>query len=346
MADHAVSVVIPTYNRAKLIGRAIKSVLANVSADDEILVIDDGSQDETAAVVAKFGPRVRFLRVPHGGAGRARNHGIRESRNPLVAFLDSDDEWLPNKLLLQRALMQRRPELVYCFSEFEFKYEEGHVAHNHLKYWHNDPRPWSEILAPGAAYSSLAGLPEGITDFNVYIGDMYLPTMLRSYVFTSTVIVRKQAAGVEFRFAEDIPTYEDRECFGRISRMGPAAFMNCETARQRGHGGPRLTDANTVACARAELTIVLRVWGSNEAFMVRHANPYRQHVDNCRRVIARGLILDGQIEGARQMLAQMSHPPLTYQVLTALGVRSANLVVGRYRQLRRLQRSVAGRLFK
>jgi glycosyltransferase involved in cell wall biosynthesis len=104
----SVSVVIPTYNRAGVICRAIASALIQLLAGDEIVVVDDGSKDRTHAIVASFGPQVKYVPTTNGGAGRARNIGIDHARGDLVAFLDSDDEWFPGKLAVQRALIASR----------------------------------------------------------------------------------------------------------------------------------------------------------------------------------------------------------------------------------------------
>jgi glycosyltransferase involved in cell wall biosynthesis len=115
-----VSVVIPTYNRADLVGRAIKGVLTQTFSDFELIVVDDGSTDHTVEVVERFqDPRVRLLRLPENrGVSRARNEGIRVSRGELVAFLDHDDEWLPRKLELQVACLRANNDpwttVVYC----------------------------------------------------------------------------------------------------------------------------------------------------------------------------------------------------------------------------------------
>ncbi len=110
-----VSVVIPTYNRARLVGRAIDSVLAQSYQDIEILVVDDGSTDDTAAVVARYGEPVRYLPQANAGVGAARNVGVRAARHELIAFLDSDDYWLPGKLAAQVAAMAD-PEVSLCFT--------------------------------------------------------------------------------------------------------------------------------------------------------------------------------------------------------------------------------------
>src|SRR5439155_24667571 len=114
MAALGISVVIPTYNRAGLVRRAVRSALDSCREDDEIMVVDDGSTDETAEVLREYGCRIIYVCNPHGGAGKARNAGIDKATKPLIAFLDSDDEWMPSSLGLRRELMQTRPDLVCC----------------------------------------------------------------------------------------------------------------------------------------------------------------------------------------------------------------------------------------
>lgn len=115
----SVTVIIPTYNAAGVLGRAIKSVLDQTYDDLELIVVDDRSTDNTAEVVESFNdPRVRYVgREKNGGEAAARNTGIRLAKGKYVAFLDSDDEWLPTKLEKQMDVFQRSSEetgLVYA----------------------------------------------------------------------------------------------------------------------------------------------------------------------------------------------------------------------------------------
>ena len=93
-----VSVVIPTYNRAQYIAETIESVLRQTYENIEILVIDDGSTDDTAAVVRQFGSRVRYVWQKNAERGAARNHGLRLASGEFISFLDSDDLWMPRKV--------------------------------------------------------------------------------------------------------------------------------------------------------------------------------------------------------------------------------------------------------
>lgn len=107
------SVVIPVYNRADALGRAIRSVLEQSERDFEIVVVDDGSKDEPGRVVEAFGDaRIRFLRQDNRGGGAARNAGIDLARGRFVAFLDSDDVYLPTHLAAMRALLEGTTDTV------------------------------------------------------------------------------------------------------------------------------------------------------------------------------------------------------------------------------------------
>jgi len=111
-----VSVILPVYNRAASVGRAIESVLAQTHRDLELIVVDDGSTDGTRAAVERYAPRVQLLSQSHAGPYAARNLALRHARGELVAFIDSDDAWLPDRLAAQLPLMQR-PEVGLVFGD-------------------------------------------------------------------------------------------------------------------------------------------------------------------------------------------------------------------------------------
>ncbi len=116
----SVSVVIPTYNRAAIVGQAVESALAQTLAPCEVIVVDDGSSDDTEAALQRFGDRVRFVRQRNAGPAAARNRGIRQSNGEFVAFLDSDDLWMTQKLERQMGLFASDPSLgvVSCLSRY------------------------------------------------------------------------------------------------------------------------------------------------------------------------------------------------------------------------------------
>jgi glycosyltransferase involved in cell wall biosynthesis len=110
----SVSAVIPAFNAGASIARAIDSVLAQSVPLDEIIVVDDGSTDDTHTVVADYGAAVRYLGQKNLGPSAARNAGIRAAQSAWIAFLDADDEWLPNKLKRQLEVLKAHPDLRWC----------------------------------------------------------------------------------------------------------------------------------------------------------------------------------------------------------------------------------------
>lgn len=123
--DYSVSVVIPAYNAERYVGRAIESVLGQTHAADEIVVVDDGSTDNTQAVLGGYGERIIAIQQENGGAAIARNSALRRARCRWIAFLDADDEWVPDKLARQIEHLKAHPDLVWSYSNYWFTYDEG-----------------------------------------------------------------------------------------------------------------------------------------------------------------------------------------------------------------------------
>lgn len=130
----SVSVVIPTYNYGRFIAEAIRSVLQQTCLPSEIIVVDDGSRDETAAVVGAFADTVRYIRQDHAGVCAARNRGVSESSGELVAFLDADDVWAPTNLEKQMERFESDEEigLVHCGMR-EFDGETGETIRFYME---------------------------------------------------------------------------------------------------------------------------------------------------------------------------------------------------------------------
>ncbi|HKU73548.1 MAG TPA: glycosyltransferase family A protein [Pyrinomonadaceae bacterium] len=157
----SVSVVIPTYNYGRFIKEAISSVLDQTRSPAEIIVVDDGSTDETAAVVAAFGKAVRYIRQDNAGVCAARNLGVSESTGELIAFLDADDTIEPSNLEKQGARFESDEQigLVHCAMR-EFDDKTGETIRLHMQGGEDDVADnlllWDGplIVAPGAVIVS------------------------------------------------------------------------------------------------------------------------------------------------------------------------------------------------
>jgi len=114
-----IGVIIPTYNRAHLIAPTLASIVGQSCPPDEVVVVDDGSTDDTESVVRGF-PSVRYIRIENSGQCHARNVGVAATATRWIAFCDSDDLWHPDKLLLQSRLFAQAPGVQYGFTNFRF----------------------------------------------------------------------------------------------------------------------------------------------------------------------------------------------------------------------------------
>jgi hypothetical protein len=140
-----VSVIIPTYNRAGYVVEAIDSVLAQTFNEHEIIVVDDGSTDNTKEVLAKYGDRLRYIYQANAGVSSARNHGIQEAKADWIAFLDSDDIWFPEKLAVQMEFVHKYPDVVLHTVNVEVP-EEEHAAANSFGHCGFTPGHVDEVI--------------------------------------------------------------------------------------------------------------------------------------------------------------------------------------------------------
>jgi glycosyltransferase involved in cell wall biosynthesis len=119
-----ISCVIPVYNAELYLERSLRSVFEQSQPPDEISVVDDGSTDDTPKVLAAYGNRLQVLRQENGGPAAARNAGIRIARGELICFQDADDEWLPEKLARQSALLTAQPQTDVCITHLRNVWQE------------------------------------------------------------------------------------------------------------------------------------------------------------------------------------------------------------------------------
>jgi hypothetical protein len=331
------SVIIPTYNRAGMICRAIDSVIPQLTADDEIIVIDDGSTDGTEESLNKVRDRIIYRRISNGGAGRARNEGIKIAHNGLIAFLDSDDEWMPKKIELQRALLQARPDVLFCFSDWRYLGVERdpvpHLVSPLLSYLDKDKSFGEYILGPGVPFSSIAPLPEGMDDFMVHIGDLYVKQMETECVSVITLMYRRGSKREEdLKYPEDLPTREDWEFVGKLARKGSAAYLDCATAiAHTEHEDPALTKLDYITHLNARIKLLERVWGVDTEYLKDHSEGYLMVNHQAHKTLIREYLRHGRTQEAQEEIRKNMNIPMKYKLLSRFpGFLSRSLFRSRF----------------
>jgi glycosyltransferase involved in cell wall biosynthesis len=202
-----VDAIITSHNYGRFLAEAIESVLGQTYPNLSILVVDDGSTDETAEVAARYADRgVRYLYQPHGGGpGRARNAGFQATSAPLVAFLDADDAWLPNRVAAGVAHLERYPAAALV------------AAHAFA---------CDEAMRPASIVHALRGPP---------CGSAFKPLLRHNVVLNpSSVLVRRSALEAAGRFSE-LPIAQDWDTWLAIAKRFPIGFMDEVVALVRRH---------------------------------------------------------------------------------------------------------------
>jgi glycosyltransferase involved in cell wall biosynthesis len=259
-----VSVLIPSYNRGYIIGKSIESVLAQTYRPIEIVLVDDGSTDETRAVVAKFGSAIRYIYQDNSGLPAARNTGLAAAQGEFIAFQDSDDSWLTWKLQVQVALMQRFPELALVWTDMTAVNPAGRVVREtHLQtgYHAYQKIKLGEYLSNvGLVKDVCPDAPPDVAQTSYRYGDIFSPMFMGNLVHPPTALLRRthvcRTGGLDETFAW---AGEDYEFFWRVCREGLGALVEAPSMLYRVDAEDQMTNpAFHVSIARGYLLALQR----------------------------------------------------------------------------------------
>jgi len=212
MRNPKISVIIPNYNYGCFLRECIDSVLQQEEGDLEVLVVDNGSTDETPSVLAAISdPRLRTYQIDRCGAGGGRNYGLEKARGEFIAFLDSDDRWRPNKLKIQVDLMEAEPSVGAVFCDF-------------IRFNLTDILPNQFIYHP-----ELANIPARNDETGrgkVILGDSFLHLLAMGEfpIMPSSLVYRSSAIG-EMRFDRRLRISEDLHFAMRVYEQTTVAFI-------------------------------------------------------------------------------------------------------------------------
>ena len=198
----AISVIIPTYNRAHMVAEAIETVLNQHLQAYELIIVDDGSTDETQKVLAGYNAAITVIRQANKGVSAARNQGIQSARGDLIAFLDSDDLWQPGKLACQFEFFQNRPDALICQTE-EIWIRNGKRVNPKKR--HRKPS-----------------------------GDIFAPSLELCLVSPSAVMMRKSLFKKVGLFDETLPACEDYDLWLRVACRYPVTLIDQPLVIKRG----------------------------------------------------------------------------------------------------------------
>lgn len=286
-----VSVIVPTHNQGRFLGEALGSILGQSFRDFELLVVDDGSTDETAAILeAERDPRLRRFRTDRVGVSAARNLALDRARGHYVAFLDGDDRWLPHKLETDHHILSRNPEVDVLFGNFHRFYSDtgGIIADQHRF------MPERHDLPSRGAEGGMGRIVQG-RSFAGIVRFREFPFMLQSMAFR-----REAVSSVRFRDVTRDPrgrlTFDELSDFGlRVLAAGATlAFHEELVAEVRRHSENMSSDVSSVTLARLRALEGLRA----ESLTAEERSALRDRTALERLAAAQYLLTGGRAPGA------------------------------------------------
>src|ERR1700682_2973015 len=265
-----VSVIIPTYNRRVMVREAIDSVLAQTAAGFELIVVDDASSDGTGEDLALLGaehaPTVRIEHTANRGPAAARNRGVAIACAPLVAFLDSDDVWAPNKLARHLEFMRENPGCAISQTD---------------EIWIRNGRR----VNPGMRHRKRGG-------------DFFIESLRTCLVSPSAVLMRKELFDSIGGFDEDPSAAEDYDLWLRIQVEHEIGLLDEALVTRRG-GHPDQLSATTAGIDRFRILALAKLLGGDSLSPERRSVTTQVLIEKCQ-IYAAGLVRRGRIDAARR----------------------------------------------
>jgi glycosyltransferase involved in cell wall biosynthesis len=298
-----VSVIIPTYNRADYVSFAVESVLRQSMQDFEIIVVDDGSTDDTPERLKQFGSKIKYIHTHNQGKAPALNIGMQIAQGQYIAYLDSDDLYTNFKLEIQAGLLDHYPDVGFVYTEFSAFDDMQYFDEWHLQNYHSsaykrgitygnlftNKTPLSE--APFAVKALEALRPEWMNR-HVYFGHIFDACLLNTVVFTNSIMFRRSLLADIGLQDSQFTLFNDLEFVLRICRNHLAAFIDIPTYKLRYHPdqistteGTRGRDNNIKK--QRELLQIFRIHGlRNEEYYQQHAQAVDKQLARLYRAVA------------------------------------------------------------
>lgn len=262
-----ISILIPAYNAAQTLAQTLASIRAQTCADWEVVVIDDGSSDDTAAVAQAQGDaRVRCIRQANGGISVARNRSCDEARGEYLAFIDADDLARPERLAVQMRFLDEHPDVDLCFSDFRAFDAQGPLADDFpAQYYPVLQRPdyaWSRLMPRQERWS-----PEGRGEASVtvHIGAPYRALAHGNFIHPPTVMMRRTLWARTGPFDTTMRSVTEWEWFVRAARQARFAYLDCVLLDYRRHPGQITGPAHVAHIAADIVTACERICAADPA---------------------------------------------------------------------------------
>lgn len=309
-----VSILIPAFNAGNFIQETLESVLAQTYPNIEIIVVDDGSTDDTQKKVLAFGDQIKYIYQPNGGIGSARNRGMALAQGQLIALLDADDISHPDRIAIQVDYLQRNPDIILCSTDFSAFNSSGHVSDSYIRNYYGIIRSTSggierlyeEKQILDTSQSSL--FRDNSREVEIYYDYIYNKIVWGNFVHPPTVMLRRSVAEIVGSFDEKLFFACDYDWLIRISRLGKIGYIEQPLLKYRLHMGQSSSHRNNEPALLETIAVMHKVRRDDEAFYQANRQRFQKRLGHLYLDLAYSLTERNRLSALGYLLHSLRYP--------------------------------------
>jgi glycosyltransferase involved in cell wall biosynthesis len=320
-----VSVIIPTYNCGKFIEQSIESVLKQTYKNIEIIVIDDGSTDDTPLKLLQYGGNIVYIRQNNQGLSKSRNLGMSYSKGEYIAFQDADDRWHPGKLEMQIDCFRKVQDIGLVFTDFSRIDMEDNVVKD--RYEENAFTVFQDYglsidkIFKGKRTTRIDDSGQGDLQHTLYSGDVFYDLCKGNFILPSTTLFKKECIEkIELLWNEEFRCATDQYFHLHFARHFPVAYLDAVTAQYRvGSGGSLSGNKNTPQLIINTIKTLEGIFEKDENLRFGKKTLYRTILANHYAKLAYYYLSELDRENARKYaLSSMKYKTILFKSMSTL----------------------------
>lgn len=309
-----VSVLMPAHNAEQTIAEAVESILQQTYCNVELVVVNDGSTDGTATVLATYGDRIRVAHQSNMGLASARNAGCRLARGEFIALMDADDRCLPNRIAVQIAVAQQFSEVTLCCAEFSAFNSRGTLAKSYSRKY------YSKLAQAADGLNSLFEENECVVTesgtFPVHLGHVYENLVFGNFLHPPTLLFPRSTLVHAGEFDVSLRNHADWEWIVRAARIGRVAFIDTPLLDYRISPTQR-SSANRLSERAVDMfPVVNKIWAADIVFASRNREQRRVQLGRLCLEAADSICDENKTRAAKYLRESiLAHRHLTAETL-------------------------------
>lgn len=335
-----VSILIAAFNSGNFIQETLESVLTQSYPNIEIIVVDDGSTDDTQEKILAFGERIKYIYQPNGGIASARNRGMASAQGQLIALLDADDICHSDRIAIQVDYLQKTPDIILCSTDFSAFNSSGHVSDSHISNYYGIIRSTAGGIEQlyeekrSLDTSQNPWIVNNSREVKIHYGYIYNKIVWGNFIHPPTVMLRRSVAERVGFFDEKLFFACDYDWLIRVSRLGKMGYIERPLLQYRLHLGQSSSHRNIEPAILDTIAVMNKVRCDDEKFYQANWQRFQKRLGHIYLALADALVERNRLSALGYFLHSLRYPSsvklTTLKVLAKLIVPSFIIKIYRY----------------